>query len=99
MWEQPSVQISEEDGQLLGTISSAIHRLRTLGREFSRQLKGKGKAKETQLGEEPWRCMTQAAGLLKRAPALKSLLDVDQVVQGYVLDMINADRQCTTIPE
>ena len=97
MWgqasEQPQARISVADSELLGTISAAIYRLRTLGREFSRQMmgKGKGKGKENeqgtekaaQLGEEPWRCMTQAADLLKRAPVLKDLMDVDQIIQGY----------------
>lgn len=98
MWGQASEQlparISEADGELLGTISAAIYRLRTLGGEFSRHMKGKGKGKgkeneqgaekAAQLGEEPWRCMTQAADLLKRAPVLKDLVDVDQIIQGYV---------------
>jgi hypothetical protein len=98
MWgpasEQPQARISEADSELLGTISAAIYRLRTLGREFSRQMKGKGKGKgkeneqgaekASQLGEEPWRCLTQAADLLKRAPVLKDLLDIDQVIQGCI---------------
>ena len=79
-------QMSDADHELLATISSSIYRLRVLGREYSRQMKGKGKGKEKeiQLGEEPWRCMTQAADLLKRSPALKDLLEADQVIQGPV---------------
>ena len=83
MWDQPSgqTQVSEADSELLGTVHSALHRLRILGREFGRQMRGKGTGKEVQLGEEPWRCMVQAADLLKRSPGLKELLEVDTVIQ------------------